>query len=313
MSPLIIGITGLHRDEVGTTQTIGAGKDAAAEVLIAKHGFVRIGVADPLKRICRDVFDFSDDQLWGPSDSRNAPDKRYPRGSTTGADNRKKYNELSQELDRRVNGPAVGTNLPATDLKPMSESELKKLREDINNYESWGWLTPRHALQQLGTQWGRDCYGDVWINYSLRIAHELLKDKSMAYTAKEGLIPLVQQYSQGEFEAVENWPKPLNGVVFSDIRFFNEYKAVKDAGGKVVRVRRFSWKKFNASVDKAHESETQLSGYADDKFDYVIDNSGSLHDLTMNVDRMYDVFTGRIIPYDESQKDIPPGLRQLQK
>jgi len=307
---MIVGITGLHRDEAGSRQTIGAGKDATAEVLISKHGFVRIGLADPLKRICREVFDFSDDQLWGPSDSRNAPDKRYPRGHEHGAANRNKYNELSQELDRRLNGPPAGTNLPATDLKPMSEFDLKKLREEINNYESWGWLTPRHALQQLGTQWGRDCYGDVWINYGLRIAHELLKDKSMAYTAKDGLIPLVQQYPQGEFEAVENWPKPLKGVVFSDVRFFNEYKAIKDAGGKMVRVRRFSWTKFNTAVDKQHASETQLSGYGDDQFDYIIDNSGSLHDLAMNVDRMVDVFTGKIRPYDEDQKDVPPFLRQ---
>ena len=32
-----------------------------------------------MKRIARDVFGFSDEQLYGPSEMRNAPDERYPR------------------------------------------------------------------------------------------------------------------------------------------------------------------------------------------------------------------------------------------
>lgn len=420
MSPLIIGITGLHRDEAGATQTIGAGKDAAAEVLIAKHGFVRIGVADPLKRICRDVFDFSDDQLWGSSHFRNEPDARYPRvqgrfkypttpdgavwvplhnergfvlvdvddfdrvttfrwvlnkkeeGKSTdyarasisgvkvslhqyifgevpedkmidhvngdGLDNRKtnlractpRENRQNQKVRKDSGSVFKGVNWVADRLHwraivdndtvgYFSREAEAAFAYDIEARRRFGqfarlnsqlFLTPRYALQQLGTQWGRDCYSNIWIEHGLRLAKTLLEDNSMAYTAKEGLIPLMQQYPQGEFEAVENWPKPLKGVVFSDVRFFNEYKAVKDAGGKVVRVKRFSPIPFGGVVDSAHESETQLSGYSDDKFDYVIDNSGSLHDLTMNVDRMYDVLTGRIMPYDEKQKDIPPGLRQ---
>lgn len=292
---MIIGITGLHRDEAGSVQTIGAGKDAAAEVLIAKHGFVRIGLADPLKRICREVFDFSIEQLWGPSQERNKPDRRYMRGGKHGASNMQTYltykNER-EELER---------------LRPEGYESLHKdaLRAEAE-WESLAYLTPRHALQQLGTEWGRDCHDSIWISYGLRLAKAMLADeKQYAYTAAQGLVDLLNNPRPA------GWPIPLKGVVFSDVRFFNEYTAIKEAGGKVVRVRRFSWMKFPAGVDKAHASETQLSGYSDDKFDYVIDNSGSLHDLAMNVDRMHDVLTGRIIPYDESQKDVPPGLRKL--
>jgi hypothetical protein len=38
-----------------------------------------VAFADPLKRIIKEIYDFSDDQLWGPSQNRNAPDYRYPR------------------------------------------------------------------------------------------------------------------------------------------------------------------------------------------------------------------------------------------
>lgn len=296
---MIVGITGLHRDVNGTVQTIGAGKDAAAARLIEKHGFVRIGIADHLKRICKAVFDFSDEQLWGPSDMRNKPDRRYPRGGKHGADNMKGY------LARRNEREELERSRPVD-----YETKHRVARTLEAEWEAMAYLTPRYALQQLGTQWGRDCYDQVWIEDALRTAKQLLSDDSTAYTEKEGLIERVQQYPQGEFKVVDNWPKPLKGVVFSDVRFHNEYKAIKAAGGNIVRVRRYSWEPFKKNVDTTHQSETELSAYGDDKFDYILDNGGDLHHLGNLVDRMADIFLGRILPYDESQKDVPPGLRK---
>lgn len=34
----------------------------------------------------------------------------------------------------------------------------------------WDGLTPREALQWLGTEWGRKCHPDVWVSYLLRTA-----------------------------------------------------------------------------------------------------------------------------------------------
>lgn len=294
---MIVGITGLHRDVDGVAQTIGAGKDAAAEVLIAKHGFVRIGVADHIKRICRAVFGWSEQQLWGPSDERNKPDMSKPRGGKNGLQARESYAKACSAILALEQGEGT-------------PDKLKELRRERDMWQSMGWLTPRYALQQLGTQWGRDCYDSVWIEDAVVTAKHLLEDEYMAYTATDGLIPRIEQCPQGEFEAVENWPKPLKGVVFSDVRFFNEYNAIKNAGGKIVRVKRFSWKPFPGQMGAAHESETQLTGYADDKFDYIIENGGDLAHLGLLVDRMVSVLSGRIIPYDESQQDVPPGLRQ---
>jgi hypothetical protein len=39
----------------------------------------------------------------------------------------------------------------------------------------YGGLTPRHALQTLGTQWGRACYENVWVDLGIRRAKEWLE------------------------------------------------------------------------------------------------------------------------------------------
>lgn len=65
---------------VGITGHSGAGKDTVADYLVEKYGFVKVALADPLKRICKEVYDFSDLQLWGPSEERNKPDLRYGTG-----------------------------------------------------------------------------------------------------------------------------------------------------------------------------------------------------------------------------------------
>lgn len=64
---------------ISLTGNAGVGKDTMADYLVEKYGFVKIGLADPMKRIAKEVYEFSDEQLWGSSDSRNLPDERYPR------------------------------------------------------------------------------------------------------------------------------------------------------------------------------------------------------------------------------------------
>jgi dephospho-CoA kinase len=51
----VIGILGLKR----------SGKDTSAEYLINNYGYVRYSFADPLKRATKEIFGFTDEQLWG--------------------------------------------------------------------------------------------------------------------------------------------------------------------------------------------------------------------------------------------------------
>jgi len=68
---------------ISLTGNMGVGKDTMADYLVSQYGFVKISMADPFKRIAKDVYEFSDEQLWGPSSARNQPDTRYPRPDGT--------------------------------------------------------------------------------------------------------------------------------------------------------------------------------------------------------------------------------------
>jgi len=46
---------------IGVAGNAGSGKDTVADHLVKHHGFVKVALADPLKRICREVFDFSEE------------------------------------------------------------------------------------------------------------------------------------------------------------------------------------------------------------------------------------------------------------
>ncbi len=106
-------------------------------------------------------------------------------------------------------------------------------------------LTPRHALQQLGTEFGRACYQDVWVEYAMRKARERL-----AFYRSDG-------------------------VVITDVRFKSERDAIWKAGGRVWRIVRNTGL---VGVAGEHISETELTDEM--PYDRVIDNKdGPLEDL----------------------------------
>jgi hypothetical protein len=71
-------------------------------------------------------------------------------------------------------------------------------------------------------------------------------------------------------------------TVISDTRFVNEIKTIRELGGKIILVKRGevpSREEMQASG--AHQSEWDWIGC---KFDYVLDNSGTIEDLHLEVD-----------------------------
>jgi hypothetical protein len=66
--------------------------------------------------------------------------------------------------------------------------------------------------------------------------------------------------------------------IITDTRFPNEAEAIKKADGIIIRVDRPGVKPINP-----HPSETGLDDW---KFDYVINNDGSLKDLTKKVNKI---------------------------
>jgi hypothetical protein len=51
----------------------GVGKDTAGDLICREQCAVKVALADPMKRICRDIYGFTDEQLWGSSEHRAEP------------------------------------------------------------------------------------------------------------------------------------------------------------------------------------------------------------------------------------------------
>lgn len=75
--------------------------------------------------------------------------------------------------------------------------------------------------------------------------------------------------------------------IISDVRFENEVKAIHDRGGIVVRVNGDYDNNKNSQIDD-HPSETALDNYT--KFDYYINNNGTVTDLYKKVYALHHEF-----------------------
>jgi len=104
-------------------------------------------------------------------------------------------------------------------------------------------MTYRELLQKLGTDALRDnLHYNVWVN-------ALFADYSVH----------------------EDW-------IITDVRFPNEAKAIKDRGGKIIRVDRPFYKPINN-----HPSEVSLDNW---EFDYKIGNVSDLVSLSFTIENI---------------------------
>lgn len=193
----------------------GSGKDTMADYLVAQHDFTKMSLADEMKRIVKKVYDFTDEQLWGPSQFRNAPDQRYQRDDQ---------------------------------IVTFSHPEP--------------YLTPRMALQTLGTEWGRTMYLDTWVDLTLRNAQKLLEGGHY-YNQKTGLLSFRKD------STIADKLKVPRGVVIADCRFLNEIRAIRKAGGKVVRLYRAGRPKLTGGVE-GHASEMEQRSIPDSEVDALV-------------------------------------------
>jgi hypothetical protein len=135
-----------------------------------------------------------------------------------------------------------------------------------------GGLTARKALQTLGTEWGRACYPDVWVDLCLATITDL-----QSLWENCGWFPYYAQYGilREDRYICEIRPNPL--FVISDVRFLNELEAIRAAGGEVWRVIRGSEDGGLQGEAATHVSETELSH--DSGFAVHLSNEGSIEHL----------------------------------
>jgi hypothetical protein len=261
--PLILGISG----------PAGSGKSTVASMFPV---FVPIALGDPLKRLCRSVYDFTVEQLWGPSEERSKPDLRYPRAHT--------WVRPQHTSDLRPGDFVRGDESTCAccgqvaRLYQNEDDVWRESEEDITPC----YLTPRFALQTLGTEWGRGCYEATWVETCLRASRLLTESPGWTYTATIGLEQTVSWNLTG--------PAPAQGVFIHDVRFRDEVQQIQARGGKVIRLVRP--KAGLGGAAGQHQSEKEMGGIFDHEFDAVLRNDESLDVLRERAEALIERLRG---------------------
>lgn len=123
-------------------------------------------------------------------------------------------------------------------VERMIEGDLKEIPSPLLNG-----TTPRHAMQTLGTEWGRDCiHNDLWVDTEVASVGRSLTKR----------------------------------VLFEDVRFENEVRAIRSLGGVIWQVQRPG----QVANDRHASEQLRVSP------DQTVSNDGSIGDLHAIVDRL---------------------------
>lgn len=258
----------------------GCGKDTVAAMIKQyTHNTVCIAQADPMKRFAARVFGFSEHQLWGPSEARNALDERFKSIEA--------WNEAALALSEHSTYEWVVDSLGTHQEASSGVIQLERWFADLakehgfalikKKQEHGGWerevfavipagvpkrvITPRYVLQTLGTEWGRDFSRDMWVNYAIRTAHTLLGG-GVDYDRTKGV-----------FKAEHGMP---DFVVITDGRFVNEIVTIKREGAIAINVVNpvdtDEAMKVEVAGVKGHRSEAELKMIPGHYFDIELRN-----------------------------------------
>jgi hypothetical protein len=264
---------------VGISGKAGAGKDTVAAHLVEHHGFVRMALADEMKRFAKKVFAFTDEQLWGPSESRNGVDARFEDEEEWEKAEDRLFEHGPEWCQFLLNGKGETTFGPAdkawTDLLVWFDN----LRTDHSaEWNDENTLSARVVLQTIGTEFGRAQDEDLWVNATISTAKMLLNVPMWyTYTRESGLVKSETADKRPLEEALSTYPA---GVVVSDCRFKNELAAIRAAGGRTIRIKRPGTTLAQVGV-AGHASEAEQDTIPDTDFDHVLDAPEGLGNLAI--------------------------------
>ncbi len=245
-----------------------SGKDALADLLVARHGFAKVALADPMKRFIAQVFGFTPQQLWGPSSFRNEPDPRFTEPSAYAAA-RVRLDVMAYEWLVELGVPAGWRQALALQaLVEWFTSMLDKF--EFGNLEKA--LTPRRALQTLGTEFGRNLDPEIWIDALRGTIDQIGRCYGLCYSAEDGILNVGLQ------------APPARMVVVPDVRFANEVAAIEQWGGFTIKVTRFA--EFLPDGGSLHSSETAQDNVPNDRFRHSFQNVGGVASVFCFVDKI---------------------------
>lgn len=241
---------------IGLMGESGSGKNLCGDWMVKNKGLVALSFADVFKRFCRDIFGFSDESLWGAAPLRNT--EVIPH-DFTGAQAEKAWDMVKEKIDEHGKDFAYHLCLgpkEATDYVKL----LKGFYEDVRERTNSGKISPRLALQLLGTEYGRSFKDDIWLSCFYKYYVSEIK-KGGRYTSNRGIVG----YDSNNV---------ATGIVITDLRFKNELKLMKKHGDFVIKIVRLSLLGQANEAEKAgikgHASETELRSIPDEDFDLIL-------------------------------------------
>jgi len=242
---------------IGILGVAGSGKDTAGKLMVEQHGCYSMAFADALKVFCQWMFGWTAEQLWGPSSARNALDESLSlyQCSACGYFSRALQDEIAESA-------------PEDDILCPSCYEFTLAS---------AWLTalsPRFALQHLGTEWARTLKQDAHIDFTL----SRIRSVQCAGPTRDPLWSVLPtEVLQQRLIPALHHGNP--SVFISDCRFKNEVERIQAEGGRVFRIVRDSCEDTTTTGIAGHASEAEQLNIPDSSLDGIIDNNGTLTQL----------------------------------
>lgn len=239
---------------IGLLGKAGSGKDTVGMYLTDYYNAVCVAQADPIKRFCMKVFGFDEPTLWGPSELRNV-------------------DQVFGEYDREGVGYKFDENSSQflTDIVPKEDQ--KAARQTLDAWftkmdkimQKEGRLSARTALQQLGTEWGRNLSLNIWSDHAINTCKTLLEGG----------------YRYNKFDGLYRMKDVSHSfAIITDVRFRNECLNIKYCNGSVVRILR---PQAGLATD-SHASEAEMDSIPRHFYDHILNNFGTIDDLYNDIE-----------------------------
>jgi hypothetical protein len=301
MRCFLVGISGYSR----------TGKDTVAHRLVKQHDAIHLGMTDHAKRHMADTYNFTEEQLFGPSEARNMGDLRYPkpiffrnkcqrlgrpievfsRNSAEVFSGKETGKKISLDPEK-VYYICEGRGPKGTEGLPYQPTKLGAARYFIEEGDPQFWLSPREILQQY-CELLESLYLGSLIDYAVQTHLKLTPESD--HGEGRGIFP----YKYNRMTGLE-WCNPkeirdINGAFitcFSDFRRKHQIRGARNHAGNrltpvMIRVKR-------PGIEKPpfkHISETEQAEIPDSAFDFVINNDGNFDDLNVKIGEIVQTFT----------------------
>lgn len=252
----------------------GSGKDFSAAWITEHQGYVRVGFADAIKRFLKVVFEFSDEALWGDPKFRNEPVMPCSKEPIESRWDRAEIN-----LHKNIIGFISSLHLSLEERADYI-GFLRRWFWECENVSVRGSISPRLALQLLGTEYGRHFKERIWSDYVFR---KIIPGIKSGYPYEANC---------GRATDPRTRKTPPNGVIITDVRFKGEIEHIQEEDGYVIKIVRLAHKDKENEAEKAgitgHASEAEQRSIPDEAYDVVLEMGEGAENVYPRLERMFE-------------------------